>query len=127
MSILQVLKAPLGYGLNYYKGDAWKQVTSYCWRELGLAWLVVPTHSVSPALWPINSSEQASKAGRMGIIEEVWTENYFPCVKGHVIATVIGLKLNYFRMHFAKVIHFLFLIKFGCHHLQKPMYWEMKC
>jgi hypothetical protein len=83
LSILQVLKAPLGYGLNYYKGDAWKQVTSYCWRELGLAWLVVPTHSVSPALWPINSSEQASKAGRMGIIEVLeYMENilYFPYI-----------------------------------------------
>ncbi|PKI37001.1 hypothetical protein CRG98_042623 [Punica granatum] len=33
-------------------GKAWKQATSAYRRELGLAWLVVPAHSISPACWP---------------------------------------------------------------------------
>jgi len=54
LSIVQALKAPSGHGHNYYirQGLAWKQATSAYRRELGLAWLVVPAHSVSPALGP---------------------------------------------------------------------------
>lgn len=51
LSIVQALKAPSGHGHNYY-GKAWKQATSAYRRELGLAWLVVPAHFVSPALGP---------------------------------------------------------------------------
>lgn len=53
---------------------AWKQATSAYRRELGLAWLVVPAHSVSPACRPMNSSERAGSFKvkmRTGTVEEV--------------------------------------------------------
>ena len=49
-------------------GKACKQATSAYRRELGLAWLVVPAHSVSPA----RSEEfMGRQAGRTGTVEEV--------------------------------------------------------
>lgn len=47
-------------------GKACKQATSAYRRELGLAWLVVPAHSVSPACRPDLKNSWAGRPGGRG-------------------------------------------------------------